>query len=134
MSNEEKYRCIMKCMHKWMVNLENKKEIADYLCALGVQYVGVYGYGILGKHLVRELLDKGMTVSWVIDRISGGDAYYSKIIRPDDLDNLEKVDLVVITALADMERVEMLFSGKPDAKIISVDELVDSVFGWGNQR
>ena len=134
MNNEDKFRKNMKCLDKWLSNRENNKWIADYLNNCQISRVGIYGYGILGKHLVRELQKRDFSIKWVMDRVSMGDETCHDIQRPDHLSELEDVEMAIITSLAAVEDVEALLLQKVTGKVISIEELIDTVFGWGNQN
>ena len=133
MSNEEKFKKNMKCLDKWLSNRENNKWIADYLNTCGFSRVGIYGYGILGKHLVHELQKRDFSIKWVMDRSSLGDEVYHNIQRPDNLCELEDGEMAIITSLAAVEDVEALLLQSVTGKVISIEELIDAVYVWGNQ-
>lgn len=134
MTGEGKLRKNMKCLDKWLSNREAGKYITDYLSIFQIQRVGIYGYGILGRHLVRELKGQEFHISWVSDRASCSDDVCSNLIRPDDLSKQEDVDLAIIAVVSDVEEIEVLLSKFVTGKIISVEELIDSVYVWGNQN
>lgn len=133
MTNEEKYRKYMRCLNRWMSNRENGKWVADYLFANQIHWIGIYGYGMLGKHLVHELQTKSFPIKWVMDRSSLGDENYHDIQKPDNLCKLGDVDMVIITSLADVENVEAFLLQSVTGNIISIEELVDSILVWRNQ-
>lgn len=133
MTIEEKRRKNLRCLDRWLTNLEEGKHIADYLSTFQICRVGIYGYGMLGKHFVRELQGQNPSVSWVIDRSASGDEAYSNVARPDDYDRLADVDLAIIAAVSDVEEAEALLLKFVTGKIISVEELIDSIYVWGNQ-
>lgn len=130
MRNEEKFRKNMNCLDKWLSNYEQDKRIAIYLKARQIQRVGVYGYGILGKHLVRELRQQNFPISWVMDRKAAGDEISGTLMRPDEMDRLEDVDIAVITTLADLEEVENSLLRYLTGEIISVEELIEAIYVW----
>lgn len=134
-NNEYKYRKNMRCLDKWMHNREKGKNIAEYLWTCHVNAIGIYGYGILGKHLVWELQEKNYPISWIMDKDSWGDERYCDIVRPDDADSVEKVGLIVITALAAVEEVESFLMKQSimPVRIISIEELIEAIHVWGNQ-
>ena len=134
MRNEEKYRRNMRCLDKWMTNREKGKWIGDYFDTCQFQRVGIYGYGMLGKHLVRELRKKHFHISWVMDKTSSGDEACSSISRPDNINELENVDMVIITSLANVEEIEAFLLEHGMNKVISIEELTDSIYGWRNQN
>ena len=55
------------------------------------------------------------------------------VVRPDDADKQEDVDMAIIAAVSDVEEVETLLLKFVTGTIISVEELIDSVCVWGNQ-
>lgn len=132
MNREAKLRKIMNCLDKWMSNREQNKWIAEYLRSVSVQKVSIYGLGILGKHLLYELEKNEFPVSWVMDK-SAPKKEYAKIIRPEEVENQEDVDMVIITAVADVEEIEAFLLPKITGKMISIEELIQLVKVWGNQ-
>lgn len=134
MSRAETYQKNMRCLDRWMSNRENGKWIADYLNTFHIHKIAIYGYGILGRHLVRELQEKKYPISWVMDKSSLGNEKYSEIIRPEELENCkEKADITIITSLSAVEEVEKLLLGHVSGKVIAIDELIDSIYVWGSQ-
>lgn len=134
MGNEEKFQRSMRCLDRWLTNHEKGKKIVDYLNTYQIHRVGIYGYGMLGKHLVRELRAQDFPVSWVVDKSANNDDACCNLIRPNNLDKMEDVDLAIITTLAYVEEVENILLKYVTGRIISVDELIDSVYGWENLK
>ncbi|MBE5871400.1 MAG: hypothetical protein E7294_09095 [Lachnospiraceae bacterium] len=62
----EKERLLRDLLDKWIQILKSPNRFRNYVKDLGI--IGVYGYGILGKHIVDELLMSGCDVRCVIDR------------------------------------------------------------------
>lgn len=133
MNSEQKYRKNMRCLDKWLSNREKDKEIADYLHTYRIGRIGIYGYGILGKHLVRELRSRDYPVSWVVDRAEPDDDACCNLLKPENLEGVEDVDMAIITTLADVEEVEGILRKHVTGRIISVEELIESIYVWGNQ-
>jgi len=131
MTNEDKRNKNLICMDKWMSNLEEGKKITDYLSTFQIHKVGIYGYGVLGKHLVREM--QGLSIVWVMDRSASGDDICDNVARPDVLNEQEDVDMAIIATVSDVEEIETLLLRFVTGKIISVEELIDSIYMWGNQ-
>lgn len=134
MDIEEKYRRNMECLDRWMGVREKGSSIADYLKCGQIRKVGIYGYGMLGKHLVYELQKKNFPIEWVMDKKSLGDERYSHIIRPNNDIFKKDVDLAIITTLADIEEIEVFLSDFISGQIISVEELINNVYRWRSQE
>ncbi len=133
MTDEEKYRRSMLCFDKWMNNIENGRLISDYLAERSYNNVGVYGYAMFGKHLIRELISNGHKVSWVMDQVAFGDEAWQDIMRPNMVEKVPEVDLIVIASVAFVEEIEALLTNSISAEIISIEEIVDSVVAMGGQ-
>lgn len=134
MDKEEKYRKNMICLDLWMTAHERGNYIPEYLNDCQIKSVGIYGYGMLGKHLVHELRNKNFPIQWVMDRFSSGDEMYKRIVSPGKWENQKDVDLAVITTLADLEEIEMFLSKFVTGWIISIEELVGNMCRWGLQK
>lgn len=134
MTKEDKYEKNMRCLDKWLSNFEEGKYIADYLSDFQIYRVGIYGYGILGKHLVKELRKQKLFISWVMDRSASGDDFCRNVVRINDFDKLDDVDIAIIATVSDVEEVEALLLKFVTGRIISVEELIDSIYVWGKQN
>ncbi len=134
MNKEKKYRKNMKCLDQWLTAYERGNYISDYLKLYQIKNIGIYGYGMLGKHLVFELRRKNFPIYWVMDRVASGDENHDQIVRPDDWKNLQDVDMAVITTMIDVEEIEMFLMQFISGKILSVEELIGNMYRWGSQR
>ena len=123
----------MNCLDRWLTAYERGNFIADYLRHCQMNSIGIYGYGMLGRHLVYELQEKGVSIQWVLDRSASGDERYDRILKPESWKNLPDVDMAVITTLADVEEIEMLLADFVTGQIISVEELIENLYRWGRQ-
>ena len=133
MDREEKYKRNMKCLDRWMTAHENGNNAADYLKTIQVKEIGIYGYGILGKHLVYELQKEKFPIQWIMDkRPFRDDKIY--IVRPDDQKERKDVGLAVITALAEVEEIETFLSVFVTGQILSIEELIENLYRWGIQK
>jgi predicted dinucleotide-utilizing enzyme len=120
-----------KLLNKWMKLKEDEIYIADFLTSKQIFNIGVYGYGVMGKHLIRELNLKQYSVVWVMDQKAQGDMYCKKIVRPGDKESTKDVELIVITSIDYLEEIEFQFLKNGNDKIISIEELIDNVYKWG---
>lgn len=115
--NELKYRIC----YKWMIKNRDRQSISDFLNANGYHTVAIYGMGLLGMQLYDELAEKTQ-VKYGIDKnklnISG---YVIKNLE----DDLEKVDLVIITACSGMDAIRKHLSSKLDCDILHLDDLLN---------
>lgn len=93
----DKLKLYVNIMDSWLSHLEQKQPVADFLRQYNYNKVAVYGLGILGRHLIFELLQNDIEIVYTIDRneqISySGIPHYS--LRAD----LPMVDAIVVTTV-----------------------------------
>jgi UDP-N-acetylmuramoylalanine-D-glutamate ligase len=118
-------------LNRWMCLKEEKIFIADYLEKKGIRRLGIYGYGVMGKHLIRDLAERQYEAAWVMDGNAESDTYCRKIIRPNDKESTDDVDLIVITPIRLMEEIEVTLLKKGNDRIVSIEELVYDTYKWG---
>lgn len=97
MRDNEKCKRMFRVLSDWMTARENHRYISDYLKTRQLYRVAIYGYGHFGKHLLAELQNEGMKVSYIVDR----NARYidTDIVLKTPEDDLEKVDVFIIAVL-----------------------------------
>lgn len=101
----EKRHINEKCLSKWL-QLEMKQiHLASYFYRRGIMKLCLYGYGVLGQHVVKALEDSPVEILCVIDKNV----------------NLENVDLPVHRSAAGMEGNYILISVMSDVWMITND-------------
>lgn len=100
--------------------LENGDLLSNRLMRYEAKSVAVYGMGRLGMHLVRELQNQNVKVLYAIDRrkvkCRNIDVYTPK-------NNLPKVDLIIVSAMVNINEIKKVI--KPDVyrKMISINDI-----------
>lgn len=115
----ELYLNLMDC---WMGNLEMGKSPDRYLRTNGVKTVAVYGLGMLGKHLVRELVQAQIEVRCIIDRKKAGTFEGIKIVR--QMDEQKDVDMVIVTPVLDYGEIKRELCERCSAEIVSLETIL----------
>lgn len=123
-SHEKQY---LNVMHQWLILKEKNMPLSDILSEYHVTRVAVYGMGILGRHVIRELENSEITVSYGIDQKGMGDYKDISVFSPDN--PLQKVDAVVNTVVWAHSEIEQLLKGKLDCPILNLEELVFDRYG-----
>ena len=119
----DRYRGYWQVFDEWMLMLEQGRTPLDYIKSNGYNSVAIYGYGMLGKHLVRQFQKENFNVSYVIDR--------NNIKKTDDIsiynimDELPSVDMVVVTVLYDYDNIYNYLKNKVNADIVPINKLFD---------
>ena len=127
LKNLDKFRRMFYILSDWMSLKEKGICISTYLISQGIHNVAIYGVGYLGKHLIQELKDTEVKISYLIDKNAPWIETEYKAYTLDD--ELEKVDGVIVTLVQDEKVVVEALYEKLDAKIITIMNLIGQVEG-----
>lgn len=110
---------------QWLRIRQEGKTLVEYFERNDYKTVAIYGMKELGERLYDELQDSGITVRYVIDK--NADAIYADVdvITPDD--ELEQVDVIVVTALYYFDEIEEMLSEKVDYPVVSLEDILYEV-------
>lgn len=110
-------------LDKWLTVKEKGKCLDRYFQINGVSSVGIYGYGILGRHLVEELYDSDIVIKCIIDRQDLKINHNIKIIKPEE--RIPNLDMIVVTAYYFWNEIIELIGKKGNYQIVSLETIVD---------
>jgi hypothetical protein len=109
---------------KWLENkIKMSERISDKLKRMGITDVCIYGYGILGKLLLQELLKDGIQVKAIIDK----QLYHLKEIKDIPIEkNVEghETDCIIVSVMTDYENIYSYLLEHNCKKIISLNQLL----------
>lgn len=118
---------LYRCLNKWMLNRESNRTIDDYLARMKKYNVAIYGYGMLGKHLVYELKQTDINVEWVMDKNIKLSDENVVVNTPDKIGTMPKVDLVIIAAGSSSEEIEKFLMLNGFENAVSLYEVIESI-------
>ncbi|MBD5550029.1 MAG: hypothetical protein HDQ96_02460 [Lachnospiraceae bacterium] len=122
---KNKHMLIANCLDSWMSLKEKGINPANYLKRFHYNVIAIYGVGILGKHLLYELEQAEIKIAYIIDRRA--DLHYPQAEVRNVNDELDIVDAVVVTALADFDDIYETLKEKLGCPIFSITELISEV-------
>ena len=107
---------------QWLTFRQKGKSLEEYFIQNNYKTVAIYGMRELGEHLYDELKDSDITVKYVIDK--NADAVYIdvNVVTPDDY--LERVDVIVVTAVYYFEEIKEMLGRKVDYAIVSLEDII----------
>lgn len=125
----DKYHKIAKCMDLWMDLREKDYSINNFFLSRNVQKVGIYGYGILGRHLIWELEQSNIDIMCILDRRAESikNAHYP-LYLPEDIGNIDQPDLIVVCAVNDFDVIEASLCEKTHVSLISMDTILKECY------
>lgn len=112
-------------LKRWILRLLESVRISDALLCRGITTIYVYGYGELGKLLIRELSDTGIKIEAVIDRRAG--QFDDGKIRVLPLEKADPGLPIVVTVVYEYSDIEKRLKAAGFEKIYSLRSLLEGV-------
>jgi hypothetical protein len=116
-----KYYRFTNILDNWLRIKEEGLSVESNLKARNIHTIAIYGIGMLGMHLMKELEDGNIIISYGIDRRSGAINVPYRLYTLDD--NLPYVDMVIVTVFYEYDEIQRKLSSK-GLKSISLENLI----------
>lgn len=121
-SGKEKFKSYYKILNQWLQLKQNNVSLERWFTTNGYNSVAIYGFGELGKRLYEELKDSKTDVKYVIDKNISASDYDIGIFSLDE--ELESVDIVVVTSVFDYDNIKNDLQDKGICQIVSLEDVV----------
>lgn len=112
-------------LDRWIEIYLDGKSIGKQLKTLGYEKIAIYGLGMLGNHLLKELENNDIKVTYGIDQKEKGKQYKFPVYNLQN--ELPEIDLIIITVNHEYKFIKQELEKKVKAKIISIDLLLDEI-------
>lgn len=112
-------------LNQWLTVRQEGKSLAEYFKRNNYKTVAIYGMKELGERLYDELKDSGVTVKYIIDKNASAIYANEDVVTPDE--DLEPVDVIVVTAIYYFNEIEEMLLEKVDYPIVSLEDIVYEV-------
>lgn len=125
----ERNRILCNVVNNWCMCITEGKDISIWLERHNYKKIAIYGMGICGEILYKQLSKNSqISVLYGIDRkkdikIEGIDIWTLD-------DELQRVDIVIVTAIASFEGIKADIENKCRCKVICLDYLIDEMCIW----
>lgn len=118
----DKHLALFLMMNRWVQAKQEGKNVSDFLEHNAYKNIAIYGMSYVGETLLEELKDTDIHVAYGIDK--GAESIYAEIdiVSPDD--NLQEVDVIVVTAITFFEDIEEKLSKKVNCPIVSLEDIL----------
>ncbi len=107
---------------KWLQIYHEGKTLEKYFVDNNWKTIAIYGMGHFGCCLYDELEDTSIKVKYAIDQNFECMKEILEIKKPDD--ELEYVDVVIVTAIHDYDEIKEKLSQKVKCPIVSLEEII----------
>lgn len=119
-------KCLVLMLDKWLALKQEGRKFDSFFSKLGYSRIAIYGYGVLGNHLVTELEGSKTEVAYLIDRekkhaYSGVPVYSME-------DSLESVDVIVVTVALHFDTIVNELKKKVQSPIIALDDILEELW------
>ncbi len=109
-------------LDRWLSKIEQGNHFCDYFKRKGIHSIAIYGLGMIGIHLQRQLLAEGDNLIYIIDQRKKGIHNSVPVYDLDDL--LPQVDLIIVTVLSEYETIKKHIEHVTKSRVISFYELI----------
>ena len=121
----DKFKSYYNVLNQWLCLNQSKRSIVKYFKDNGYSNIAIYGMGEMGNRLCDELKNSEITVKYGIDKAAS--STYSEIDVYEMDDELEPVDVVVVSAIFIFDEVEEELSEKLGCPVVSLEDVVYSI-------
>lgn len=111
----------------WMNHLENNTSVAQYFIKNDIKNIAVYGYGYLGRHLVKELENTPINIRCIIDRNADKIKSNYVIKTFEQAANKLKVDAIVVAVANEFNEIYRKFKKVTDIPMIYIGEVLEEI-------
>ena len=115
-----KFKNYYNVLIQWLAKKQKNQSIEKYFIDNGYKTIAIYGMGELGNRLYEELKETEIIMKYGIDKNSG----FGEIEILDIDDELPEVDVVVVTAVFDFDKIESNLKDKVNCPVISLEDIV----------
>lgn len=109
-------------MNQWVKIKQKGKNLSEYFELAGYEKIAIYGMGYIGETLLSELRDTKTEVLYGIDQ--NADTIYANVDVLTLKDDLQKVDVVVVTVVNSFEAISKNIIKKINCPVISIIDVV----------
>lgn len=112
----------LRLMDQWMTLKERGVSIVDRMVNAGYKKVAIYGYGMLGRHLLQEMHNSKVAAEYIIDMQKEKLHTDLKTYLP--CDDLPEVDAVIVSATYYYDEIYRNLKKKGISKVISLETIL----------
>ena len=131
-AREERYRGYWKILDKLLLCKERKIFLANFLISSGYKKIAIYGLGLVGRHVIAEIKSNGVNIDFGIDQNEINLEFGFPVYTLED--KLPDVEMIIVSVIYDYQNILEVLERKTNAKIISIDELLDQILFMENHN
>lgn len=124
-SLSDKHLDLFLMMNQWVKVKQEGKSLSEYFERNNYKHIAIYGMSYAGESLVNELKNSNIEIDYAIDK--NANKIYADVEIVTLEEELEGVDVIVITAIAFFDEIAEMLDEKIDCPIISLEDILYEV-------
>lgn len=112
-------------LNQWIAKRNEGKTLEKYFIDEGYENIAIYGMGEMGIRLYEELNNTSINIKYCIDKNSDEIFCEAEICSLED--ELDKVDVIIVSPIYNFDEIETKISELVDYKIVSLEEVIDEM-------
>ena len=124
-NQKNKFEHYLNLLDVWMCLRESGVKLDAWFLEKNYKCIGLYGYGTLGRHFVKELESSEIEICYLIDRQK--DRLYTKVplYLPEDV--FPEVDIIVVSATFYFDEICQRLRDKGVYNIVSLEQIIEEL-------
>ena len=118
----EKFFIYFEVLDRWLEILESSKSIIRYFEKKGYKQIAIYGIGVLGMHLIKQLETTNVKINYAIDRNAQKMKFDISVLTMEE--DFPQVDVIVVTPVQEFDVIRDKLREKTDIEIISLEDII----------
>lgn len=109
-------------LDKWLFMVQSGISIGDRLRKAGFTHMAIYGIGVLGRHLYKELKNNDITIDYLIDRNKDALEMDEPVFRIQD--DLPETEMVIVTVSVEASEIAGILNDKRHIRSMTINEIM----------
>ena len=118
-----KQRAMFLVMNQWTNVKQANRNLEEYFLKNELRKIAIYGMGLMGQQLIKELKDSSIETAYGIDRNSDGIVSGIKVVTMDE--ELADVDAVVVTVLKEFDEIRDALTKKLNGSVVAIEDILN---------
>ena len=118
-----KQRAMFLVMNQWTNVKQANRNLEEYFLKNELRKIAIYGMGLMGQQLIKELKDSSIETAYGIDRNSDGIVSGIKVVTMDE--DLADVDAVVVTVLKEFDEIRDALTKKLNCSVVAIEDILN---------
>ena len=117
----DKFKSYFKLFDSWMTLIDEEKSIVSFFKRGNYRSIGIYGFGVMGRHLLKQLGNE-VEVKYFIDQRINIPDFSIPVLGINE--KLPFVDIIVVTPIYDYENILESLKKRTDMAVVSLKTVI----------